>query len=261
MLSEPAQASDDNQEAMMDNVFPYGEEEIAYLKKKDKKLAAIIDELGHPNRPMRGDLFTSVVDSIVGQQISTKAHATVWARLVVLLGGEPSSDGTTGWPEGVVTPDSICAKTIDELQSCGMTFTKASYIREFAEKVQSGAFDLEAVKEMSDEDAIAALSSLRGIGVWTAEMILLHCLARPDILSFGDLAILRGMRMVYRHRTITREQFERYRRRYSPYGSVASIYLWKVSAFTIPGLTDPAPKKKAKAKAGSKTARKPKTED
>lgn len=232
----------------MENVFPYGEEEIAYLKKKDKKLAAIIDELGHPNRPLRGDLFTSVVDSIVGQQISTKAHATVWRRFVELLGGTIPEGDELSWPEGVVTPDAICAKSIDELQACGMTFTKASYIRDFAEKVQSGAFDLEAVKAMSDEDAIAALSSLRGIGVWTAEMILLHCLQRPDILSFGDLAILRGMRMVYRHRKITREQFERYRRRYSPYGSVASIYLWKVSAFTIPGLTDPAPKAKPKPK-------------
>ena len=242
----------------MENVFPYGEEEIAYLKKRDKKLAAIIDELGHPNRPLRGDLFTSVVDSIVAQQISTKAHATVWKRFVELLGGPAPEDGEFLWPEGIVTPENILAKSVEELQACGMTFTKVSYIRDFAEKVHSGAFDLEAVKSMSDEDAIAALSSLRGIGVWTAEMILLHCLQRPDILSYGDLAILRGMRMVYRHRKITREQFERYRRRYSPYGSVASIYLWKVSACAIPGLTDPAPKTKPKAKPKTKAKSKAK---
>lgn len=81
--------------------------------------------------------------------------------------------------------------------------------------------DLAAVERMDDADAITALCSLRGVGVWTAEMLLLFCLERPDVLSFDDLAIQRGMRMVYHHRKVTREQFERYRRRYSPYGSVA----------------------------------------
>lgn len=97
---------------------------------------------------------------------------------------------------------------------------------------------------MSDEDAIAALSSLKGIGVWTAEMILLFCLQRPDVLSYGDLAIQRGLRMVYHHRDITPQLFERYRRRFSPCGSVASLYLWAVAGGTIPELKDYKPKKK-----------------
>ncbi len=96
---------------------------------------------------------------------------------------------------------------------------------------------------MSDADAIAALCALPGIGVWTAEMILLFCLQRPDILSFGDLAILRGMRMVYRHRSISRELFEKYRRRLSPCGSVASLYFWAVAGGAVPELKDPAPKR------------------
>ena len=99
---------------------------------------------------------------------------------------------------------------------------------------------------MSDEEAIAALTALSGIGVWTAEMILLFCLQRPDILSFGDFAIRRGLRMVYRHREITKEQFERYRHRFSPYGSVASLYLWAVSGGALPGVTDPAERKRRK---------------
>ena len=110
---------------------------------------------------------------------------------------------------------------------------------------------------MDDAEAIAALSSLEGVGVWTAEMLLLFCLDRPDILSYGDLAIHRGMRMVYHHRKVTREMFERYRRRYSPYGSVASLYLWAAAGGEVPGLKDYAPKKKAPAKkaapAGSHT--------
>ena len=111
-----------------------------------------------------------------------------------------------------------------------------------------GAFDPAAVAAMPDAEAIAALSSLRGVGVWTAEMILLFCLQRPDIFSFDDLAIRRGLRMVYRHRTITRALFEKYRRRFSPYGSVASLYLWAVSGGAIPELTDPAPKAKKSAR-------------
>ena len=111
-----------------------------------------------------------------------------------------------------------------------------------------GAFDPAAVAAMPDAEAIAALSSLRGVGVWTAEMILLFCLQRPDIFSFDDLAIRRGLRMVYRHRTITRALFEKYRRRFSPCGSVASLYLWAVSGGAIPELTDPAPKAKKPAR-------------
>ena len=91
---------------------------------------------------------------------------------------------------------------------------------------------------MSDADAIKALSTLKGIGVWTAEMILLFCLQRPDIFSYDDLAIQRGLRMVYHHRAIARRSFEKYRRRFSPYGSVASLYLWAVAGGAIPDMKD-----------------------
>ena len=122
-----------------------------------------------------------------------------------------------------------------------MTFRKAEYITDFAERVHSGAFDPEGIRQKSDEDAIRELSALKGIGVWTAEMILLFCMQRPNIFSYDDLAIQRGLRMVYRHREISRERFETYRRRFSPCGSVASLYLWAVSGGAIPELTDPAP--------------------
>lgn len=97
---------------------------------------------------------------------------------------------------------------------------------------------------MPDEEAVEALSSLKGVGVWTAEMILLFCMQRPDILSFGDLAIQRGMRMVYHHRKIDKKLFEKYRRRLSPYGSTASLYFWAVSGGAVEGMKDHAPKNK-----------------
>ena len=90
-------------------------------------------------------------------------------------------------------------------------------------------FDLDAVEHMTDEEAIAALSSLKGIGVWTAEMILLFCLRRPNILSFDDLAIRRGMASVYHRKDIDRKLFETIRKRLSPCCSVASLYFWAVA--------------------------------
>ena len=104
---------------------------------------------------------------------------------------------------------------------------------------------------------IRELSALKGIGVWTAEMILLFCMQRPDVFSYDDLAIQRGLRMVYHHRKIDRKLFEKYRRRFSPYCSVASLYLWAAAGGAVPGLKDYAPKKKAPAQkaapAGSHT--------
>ena len=212
--------------------FRYGEKETAYLKSKDKKLAAVIDAVGPIRRELDTDLFSAVVRHIVGQQISNKALAAVWGRL---------SDGL-----GTVDAETVLKAREDKLHSFGMSFRKASYITDFAHKVATGEFRLDALKKMSDAEAIAALSSLSGVGIWTAEMILLFCLERPDILSFGDLAIQRGLRMVYRHREIPKERFEKYRRRFSPYGSVASLYLWAVSGGALPDVTDPAEKKRNK---------------
>lgn len=216
----------------MARYFEYGDEELEYLKARDPKLGAAIDAIGHVQREMdEADLFCSVVHQIVGQQISGAALVTVWARLVELL--------------GEVTPQAVDAFSLEEIQSCGMTYKKAEYIKGFAGKVLSGEFDLDAVEHMDDAEAIRALSALPGIGEWTAEMLLLFCLGRPDVLSFGDLAIHRGMRALYHHRKVTRQMFEKYRRRYSPYGSVASIYLWRLSRLDVPGYErDFAPKKK-----------------
>ena len=210
--------------------FAYGEEETDYLKKKDKRMAEVIDRICHVERKVDTDLFSAVVHHIVGQQISTKAQETIWQRMLSAL--------------GEVNAETVLAAGVSKLQSLGMTFRKAEYITDFAEKVHTGAFDLEGIWQKSDEEAIRELSSLKGIGVWTAEMILLFCMQRPDVLSYDDLAIQRGLRMVYHHRKIDRRLFEKYRRRFSPYGSVASLYLWAVSGGAIPELHDYVPKEK-----------------
>jgi len=144
--------------------FQYGETEINYLKRKDKKLAWAIEQIGRIERKLDANLFAAVVRHIVGQQISSKAQATVWARLEARL--------------KVVTPFTVYAASAQELQALGMSLRKAEYIKDFADKIVSGDFDLQAVEQMSDAEAITALSSLKGIGKWTAEMILLFCQRR-----------------------------------------------------------------------------------
>ena len=212
--------------------FEYSENEITYLRNKDKKLSEVIDQIGMIEREVDTDLFSSVVHHIIGQQISTKAQTTIWQRMKETL--------------GEVNAETILSADISKLQSLGMTFRKAEYITDFARKVHEGVFDLEAVAQMSDEAAIKELASLKGIGVWTAEMILLFCLQRPDIFSYDDLAIQRGLRMVYHHRKIDRKLFEKYRRRFSPYCSVASLYLWAVAGGAISGMRDYKPKTQKK---------------
>ena len=214
-------------EERMSVYFAYGEAELDYLRKKDKRLAAVIDRVGHIDRAVDPDLFSSVIHHIIGQQISTKAQATIWQRMQDAL--------------GEVNAETVLAAGVPRLQSLGMTFRKAEYITDFAGKIHTGAFDLDTVEHMSDEDAIRELSALKGIGVWTAEMILLFCMQRPDIFSYDDLAIQRGLRMVYQHRSIDRKLFEKYRRRFSPYGSVASLYLWAVAGGAVPEMRDYKP--------------------
>ncbi|MDL2281472.1 DNA-3-methyladenine glycosylase 2 family protein [Selenomonadales bacterium OttesenSCG-928-I06] len=212
-------------------VFQYGEKEIEYLKKKDKLLGEAIDKIGMIERATNDDLFSSVVRHIVGQQISAVAQETVWRRMNDSL--------------GLINAESISDIDVADLQKCGITFKKAGYIKDFACKVACGEFDINGLYLKSDAEVISELSAFGGIGVWTAEMLLIFSMRRSDILSFGDLAIQRGLRMLYHHRKIDRKLFEKYRRRYSPYGTVASLYLWAIAGGAIPGMKDYLIKKKA----------------
>ena len=209
--------------------FPYGETEIAYLRAGDPKLGAAMDRIGPIHREVDPDLFSSVIHHIIGQQVSMAAQRTVWQRLQAAA--------------GTLAPETVAAMPAEALQALGMTLRRASYILEFARKVASGDFDLDALAEMEDSEVLARLTSLRGVGPWTAEMLLIFGLRRPDVVSWGDLAILRGMRMLYRKRSIDQRTFQRLRKRYSPYGTTASLYLWAVAGGAIPEMKDYAPKK------------------
>lgn len=209
--------------------FPITEEALNYLRKKDKRLGAVIDQLGTPQIPTTANLFEALTFAIVGQQISGKACETIWRRLVELVGS--------------VTPSHILAQSTEALRACGLSERKVEYIQDSAQRIVDGRLDIDALHHLPYEQVVAQLIELRGVGLWTAEMLMINGLHHPDVLSYGDLGIHRGLRMLYRHRNIDRSRWERYRRRYSPYGTVASIYLWAIASGDVPALTDPAPKR------------------
>ena len=161
------------------------------------------------------DLFKALVHSVVAQQISRKAADTVWGRLCARLLD--------------ITPRTVASTDVADIQKCGLSMRKAGYIKGISDAAIRGDLDLLELKEMSDDGVIEKLSSLPGIGVWTAEMLLIFSLCRPDVVSWGDLAIRRGMLNLYGLKELSKKQFDRFRKRYSPCGSVASLYLWALS--------------------------------
>lgn len=208
--------------------FVYAEAQTAYLQSRDPILGQAIAEVGHIRRPVIPDLFMALVKSIVGQQISTRAQITIWGRLRERF--------------APVTPANLAAIPAEQLQTCGISMRKAHYIKGIAEAAANGSLNLAALHSMTDDEVCQHLSRLNGVGVWTAEMLMIFSMQRMDILSWNDLAIHRGLRMLYRHRKITRDLFAKYRRRYSPYATVASLYLWAIAGGACADLVDPAPK-------------------
>ena len=192
--------------------FEYSDIEIEYLKSRDPVLKQVIEQIGIIKRAVIPDLFAALVNSIVGQQISNKALDTIWNRFINRL--------------GKVTPENIYNT---DLEGIGISAKKAIWIKDFSRKVLEKEFSIEALYEKSDNDAIKELCTLDGIGKWTAEMVLIFSMNRMDVLSYGDFGIKNGMKILYNKKEITKDLFEKYRKRYSPYGSVASMYLWEVS--------------------------------
>lgn len=196
-------------------IFQYGLKEIEHLKGKDPELGQAIDKIGMIKRELTPDPFIALISSIVSQQISKKAAATVWNRLNQALGR--------------VSPENIVMTDLAEIQGCGMSLRKASYIKGIAEAAITGQVEFDKLQLLEDEEIIKKLSALPGVGIWTVEMLLIFSLCRPDVVSYNDLAIRRGMMNLYQLKELSKETFKEYRKNYSPYGTVASLYLWALS--------------------------------
>lgn len=203
----------------MSEVFIYGEKEINHLKNSDPILGAHIDKIGPIERTVIPDVFTALINSIVGQQISSKAKDTVWKRF------------EKRFPN--ITPKVLNYASIEEIQQCGMSMRKATYIKDAAATIFNDKLNINTLYTLPDEEVIKKLSSLYGVGVWTAEMILIFSLQRPNVMSWSDLGIRRGLKILYNHNKIDKELFQKYKSRYSPYSSVASLYIWEIAKATV----------------------------
>jgi DNA-3-methyladenine glycosylase II len=163
------------------------------------------------------DIFCGLVESIVSQQLSTKAAATIYARLRALM------------PEGgTPTPDAIHQLADEALRGVGLSRQKVSYVRNLSQRVLNGSLKTDAFAAMSDEEVVAQLTQIKGIGQWTADMILIFRLARPDVLPVGDLGIVKAVQKAYGLRkTPDAKRLLKIGERWRPYRSIASWYLWR----------------------------------
>lgn len=202
-------------DSVFSKYFDYDQTATDWLAAVDPLLGQAILRMGRVERQVIPDLFAALIHAIIGQQVSAKAANTVWLRLQLKL--------------AAITPEAIAKTELETIQQCGMTTRKAGYIKQIAQGVLEQSINLAELHQLPDERVIKQLSSLNGIGVWTAEMLLLNAMERPDIVSWGDIAIRRGMMKLYGLTELSRELFEQYKKSYSPYGSVASIYLWQIS--------------------------------
>jgi DNA-3-methyladenine glycosylase II len=181
------------------------------LMRRDPIMGAIIR--AHPKVFMvsRGEPFNTLARAICGQQISVKAAQAVWTRLVTCC--------------GEMTPEKVLAKKRTELRACGLSDRKTEYIADLAQHFADGKIHPHRWPQMSDEEIIAELVDVRGIGRWTAEMFLMFNLLRPDVFPLDDLGLQKGIRLSYKKKTL--KQMKALGETWRPWRSVATWYLWR----------------------------------
>lgn len=195
---------------------------ISHLRDADPVLGALIDIVGplkdaREGRPDREDHYGALVRSIAGQQLSVLAARAIYGRLTARFGGRPP------------TPGEILADDPEELRAAaGFSRAKVSYLRSLAEHVISGELELERLDELSDEEVIAELTAVKGLGVWTAHMFLMFHLERPDVLAVGDLGIRRAIERAYGLDGLPDARYmEELAEPWRPHRTLACRYLWR----------------------------------
>jgi DNA-3-methyladenine glycosylase II len=200
---------------------------MAHLAASDKVMAGLIAEIGQMSiekrrrgRP-KGDAYGALLRAIVGQQVSAKAAATIFDRVLAISGGS------------VPTAKELLEVDAAELRRAGLSGRKVEYLKDLAAKVESGELELDRLGEMSDDEIVAELTAVRGLGVWTAHMFLIFHLERPDVLPVGDLGVRNAMAAAYGlDEPPAPDEMERIAAPWRPHRSLASLYLWESLANT-----------------------------
>jgi DNA-3-methyladenine glycosylase II len=199
------------------NVVPapvYWEQACKHLIKKDRVMKRLIPQFGDACLASRGDAFTTLARSIVGQQISVKAAQTVWDRFALL----PRK----------ITPGNVLKLKVDDMRAAGLSARKVEYLVDLALHFDSGTVHVKGWEAMDDEAIIAELVAIRGIGRWTAEMFLIFHLLRPDVLPLDDVGLINGISQSYfSGEPVSRSDAREVAEAWAPYRSVATWYIWR----------------------------------
>ena len=187
-----------------------------HLQKSDPVMRQIIKRVGPFTGKTSRNRFLTLVRSIIGQQISVAAARSILGRLETLV--EPES----------ISPTSLVGYSIDDLREAGISRQKAGYILDLASKVHNGTVDLKLMSRKDDETAIAELTQIKGIGVWTAQMFLMFSLGRMDVLPTDDLGLQNAIMAAYDVRgELTKQKFEKIAEAWRPHATIACWYLWQ----------------------------------
>jgi DNA-3-methyladenine glycosylase II len=196
----------------------YWDEACRHLAKRDRVMKKLIPQFGEARLQSRGDAFTTLARSIVGQQISVKAAQSVWDKFAALVDG----------PTHRIQPAAVLALDTPTLRSAGLSARKTEYLGDLARHFQDGAVHMRQWQAMDDEAIIDELVAIRGIGRWTAEMFLIFHLMRPNVLPLDDLGLLKGISECYfSGEPVSRAEARELGEGWAPYRSVATWYLWR----------------------------------
>ena len=188
---------------------------IQHLKTCDPVLAGIITRLGPLKMHHRPPTFETLVRSIAFQQLNGKAAATIFQRLVDACGG-------------AITPEALEQLSDADLRKVGLSRQKSSYLRDLAHKTRTGELDFSKLPDLSDEEVIAQLTQVKGIGVWSAQMFLMFALRRPNVMPTADFGINTALRKHYRMRKMPKpKHILQISKVWHPYCSFACYYLWR----------------------------------
>ncbi len=192
----------------------FWEEACKHLVKKDRVMRRLIPQFGDACLQTRGDAFVTLARSIVGQQISVKAAQTVWDRFAAL-------------PRNI-TPANVLRLKVDDMRSAGLSARKVEYLVDLALHFDNGALHVKSWEDMPDEEIIAELVAIRGIGRWTAEMFLIFHMMRPNVLPLDDVGLINGIsRNYFSGDTVSRSDAREVAAAWAPYCSVATWYIWR----------------------------------
>lgn len=184
--------------------------------KEDKYMAPLIKKWGHctVKKHPKSKYFVDIFEAITNQQLSGKAASTIFGRVRDLCGGK-------------INPEAILKLPEAELRSAGLSFAKIKYVKDLAERTKKGELKIRALDNLSDDEVVAELVAVKGIGRWTAEMFLMFSLGRPDIFPVDDLGIRKGFEKVT-GRKFDKEKSARFAfKHWSPHRTIASWYLWR----------------------------------